>query len=197
MSGRVTGRGAPGGGPSGGLDGGVPGRGPGGGVLGRGPGDRNDRRERKTKLTVGHGRRLAPNSACKAPPCVGGSPVLLKTTTPAEDSVALAGLFSWIQSYIGCVMKVTYFKDPCRTNSLCEVFHHNVCATEAENSQFKKYFPHLKLRDRNPYEYEKQFACLTHPPYSSKFHKNNPSTSGAASSGTSTKYWSNVAARST
>ena len=94
-------------------------------------------------------------------------------------------------------MKGTPCNDPCRANASCEVVHHHVCATEADTAQFKKDFPHLKLGDFNPYEYEKQFTCLNHHPYSSKFLKNNASTSGAASSGTSTKSPSNVAARST
>ena len=94
-------------------------------------------------------------------------------------------------------MKGTPYNDPCCANVSCESFRHHVCATEAETAQFKKYFPRLKLGDRNPYEYKKQFASLTHHPYYSKFRKNNPLTSGAASSGTSTKSLSNVTAYST
>ena len=160
-------------------------------------GTRHARREQQNAPTFGHERRPYPYSARKGPPRVGGSPALLTTPTPVEDNVALAESCSWSQSYIGCVMKGTPCNDPCRADASCEAVHHHVCATEAETAHFKKDFPHLKLGYRNPYEYEKQFTCLNHHPYSSKFLKNNASTSGAASSGTSTKDPSNFVARST
>ena len=138
-----------GGGPGGGVPGGVPGRGPGGGAPGGGPsrgpekgvpggglGARHAWRAQQTAPTVAHGRRPDPLSVSKGPPRVGGSPSLLTTLTPEEDSVDLAELCSWIQSYIVCVMKGTPCNDPCCANALCEAVHYHIFSTEAETAQF-------------------------------------------------------------